>query len=81
MKPETSTELRGLVREVLREALASRSTGTESVRVGNDAELQAFVNRLAAPGVIESVRAGKLRFTLGQASHQSTGEILEGVIT
>lgn len=86
MKPETSQELRGLVREVLKEAMANREApkqGTESVRIGTDAELQAFIAHLSSPGVIESVRAGKLRFTLGQTTpvSASTGDILEGVIS
>lgn len=86
MKPETSQELRGLVREVLKEAMANRSAqkqGIETVRFGSDAELQAFVNRLSSPGVIESVRAGKLRFTLSQTALVSTsaGDVLEGVIS
>jgi hypothetical protein len=86
MKPETSQELRGLVREVLKEAMANRAApkqGTESVRIGTDAELQTFIARLSSPGVIESIRAGKLRFTLGQTTpvSASTGDILEGVIS
>jgi hypothetical protein len=45
--------------------------------------LQTFIARLSSPGVIESVRAGKLRFTLGQTTpvSASTGDILEGVIS
>ena len=86
MKPETSQELRGLVREVLKEAMANRvapKQGTEGVRIGTDAELQAFIARLSSPGVIETVRAGKLRFTLVQTAHVSTsaGDVLEGVIS
>lgn len=86
MKLETSQELRGLVREVLREAMVNRAVpaqGTETVRITSDAELQSFVSRLSKPGVIESVRSGKLRFTLGQAVSipTSTSDILEGVIS
>ncbi len=86
MKPETSQELRGLVREVLKEAMANRAApkqGVETIRIGSDAELQAFVNRLCSPGIIESVRAGKLRFTLGQTASAPTsaGDILEGVVS
>ena len=86
MKPETSNELRGLVREVLKEAMANRvasKQGTEAVRIGSDADLQAFVSRLASPGTIEAVRIGKLRFTLAQPAHASasTGDVLEGVIS
>ncbi len=86
MKPETSQELRGLVREVLKEAMANRALpaqGTETVRITTDAELQSFVNRLSKPGVIESVRSRKLRFTLGQVVSTPTSmtDTLEGVIT
>jgi hypothetical protein len=86
MKPETSNELRGLVREVLKEAMANRAAltqGTETVRISNEAELQTFLNRLSRPGIIEAVRTGKLRFTLGQTVHTSStpNDILEGVIT
>ena len=86
MKPETSQELRGLVREVLKEAMANRTAppqGAETVRITTDAELQSFVSRLSKPGVIESVRNGKLRFTLGQAAAvpKGTNDILEGVIS
>jgi len=86
MKPETSQELRGLVREVLKEAMANRAApkqGTEAVRIGTDAELQAFIARLSSPGVIETVRSGKLRFALVQAApvFTSTGDVLEGVIS
>jgi len=86
MKPETSQELRGLVREVLKEAMANRTTpkqGTEAVRIGTEVELQAFIARLSSPGVIETVRAGKLRFTLVQTApaSTSTSDVLEGVIS
>jgi hypothetical protein len=90
MKPETSAELRGLVREVLREALAGRAGqahGSESVRIGCDAELQAFISRLAGPGVIDAVRAGRLRFALERTAAASspaasgTADILEGVVS
>jgi hypothetical protein len=86
MKPETSHELRGLVREVLKEAMANRAAPkqvAETVRISSDAELQAFVSRLCNPGVIESVRSGKLRFTLGQAAAAPAGrgDIMEGVIS
>jgi hypothetical protein len=89
MKPETSAELRGLVREVLREALAARAgqaQGIEAVRIGSDAELQAFIDRLAGPGIIDAVRAGRLRFTLDRAAAAATpgapaADILEGVVS
>jgi hypothetical protein len=92
MKPETSAELRGLVREVLREALAGRagqSHGSENVRIGSDAELQAFISRLSGPGVIDAVRAGRLRFTLERTAAAAASapaasgavDILEGVVS
>ena len=86
MKPETSNELRGLVREVLKEAMANRAApkqGTETVRIASDADLQAFIARLAGPGIIEAVRAGKLRFTLAHSAPATTsaGDVLEGVIS
>ena len=86
MKPETSQELRGLVREVLKEAMANRVApkhGVETIRIGSDADLQAFIARISSPGVIESVRAGKLRFTLAQTAPAPAGQgdIMEGVIS
>ena len=87
MKPETSTELRNLVREVLRESLAGRGVsptrGTEKVTLSTEADLQNFVQRLSSPGVIEAVRGGHLRFTLGEASvaPAKMGDVLEGVIS
>ncbi len=96
MNAETSNELRGLVREVLRETLVSRGApahGVETVSVSSEAELQAFVSRLASLGVIEAVRAGKLRFELSRsatarptatamafASSTAVAEVVEGVV-
>ena len=88
MNADTSQELRGLVREVLRETLAKRvplTSGIESVDLSTEAQLQAFVSRLSIPGVIEAVRAGKLRFTLGNAKLSSapvavSGALIEGVV-
>ena len=88
MNAETSQELRGLVREVLRETLAKRATpaqGVEAVELSTEAALHAFVSRLASPGVIEAVRAGKLRFTLGQgkptvSTTTVSGAVIEGVV-
>jgi hypothetical protein len=67
------SELRAMVREVLREALGARSGGApqatvETVRITCDADLQALVARLAAPGGIEAVRTGRLRFRLAEAA-------------
>jgi uncharacterized ferredoxin-like protein len=87
MKPETSQELRGLVREVLKEAMANRAApkkhGVETIRIGSDADLQAFIARISSPSVIESVRAGKLRFALAQTAPAPAGQgdIMEGVIS
>ncbi len=80
-----TTELRSMVRDVLREAMATRGTaGTVAVRITSDADLQALMARLAAPGGIEAVRAGTLRFTLAATDappSQVSGALLEGVIS
>lgn len=84
MKPETAGELRGMVREVLREVMAGRSAaGVESVRLSSDADLAAFVARLTQPATLEAVRAGKLRFALQQvaALPAPASTALDGVIT
>lgn len=83
----SETDLRTMVREVLREALASRGVGAagggaaarppasgapapavETVVIGSDAELAAFVRRLTAllddPATGAAVRAGRHRFAL-----------------
>ena len=82
MKPEISGELRGMVRDLLRETLAHRTPsagGTESVRIATDGDLSAFVARLIQPATVEAVRAGKLRFTLANGS--AAAGALGGVIT
>ena len=81
-----ATELRLMVREVLREAMAARlplAAGPQAVRIASDADLQAFVARLAAPGVIEAVRAGTTRFTLTGAAVAplAMSSALDGVIS
>ena len=86
LKPETAGELRGMVREVLREVLAKKAPpdtgGAEAVRIGNDSELAAFVQRLMDPVTLEAVRAGKLCFTLqGSPVATAAGSALQGVIT
>lgn len=84
MKPETAGELRGMVRDVLREVMAGRTAaGVESVRISNDADLAAFVARLTNPATLEAVRTGKLRFSLqqGVALPVAAGNALDGVIT
>ncbi|MGH6906261.1 MAG: hypothetical protein ACREDX_00200 [Aestuariivirga sp.] len=83
MKPEISGELRGMVRDLLRETLAQRkpaSGGMETVRIANDGDLAAFVTRLIQPVTLDAVRAGKLRFTLAGVSASANGA-LGGVIT
>ena len=49
LKPEIAGELRGMVREVLArghgQPRGARLTALETVRIGSDAELQAFVSR------------------------------------
>jgi hypothetical protein len=83
LKAEMSGELRGMVRDLLRETLANRGpspSGAEAVRIGNDAELAAFVARLVQPATLEAVRAGKLRFTLAGGPASGNGA-LSGVIT
>ncbi len=75
----TEIDLRMMVREALREALGNRAgqgamTAVEPVRIASDADLQALIARLAAPGGIEAVRDGRLRFGLasdGAASRAS----------
>lgn len=86
LKPELSSELRHMVRDVLREVMAQRqpSSGAavESVRIANDHDLAAFVARIIEPQTLEKLRAGKLRFTLGNApAPMSTSTALTGVIT
>ena len=67
---DANIDLRAMVREVLREAIAARGQGSgaataaQSVAIRNDADLQALIAQLAAPGGIEAVRAGTLNFTL-----------------
>ena len=89
MNAQMSTDLRSMVREVLRDVMAQRAqaalSAVESVRIVNDHDLAAFVARLMDAGVQERVKAGKLRFTLGGAfaapAPQATGAPLTGVVT
>ena len=85
LKDETSSELRGMVRDLLREALANRSPSpgsVEAVRIGNDGDLAGFVARLLQPATLDAVRSGKLRFTLqGGTPPITASTVLEGVIT
>lgn len=66
-------DLRAMVREVLREAIAARgqANGVQNVTVNSDADLQAFIAQLTAPGAIEAVRAGTLKFRLNPVPSQS----------
>ena len=89
MKPDMTHELRSMVREVLRDVMASRTqpvgAAVETVRLANDSDLAAFVARVIAPGTLEQIKAGQLRFTLGASSSvplpQPLSEVLSGVIT
>lgn len=92
----TEAELRSLVRDVLREVLASRGRAapaggprTEAVRIASDVDLAAFVARLAKlmedPAAAEAIRAGRHRFTLepAPAARPAAGEttVLRGAVT
>ena len=87
MKPDTSDELRRMVREVLREVTASRTAtagpAAELVRIASDHDLAAFIQRVIEPATLEKIKAGKLRFTLGTSvvASQPHDEVLSGVIT
>ena len=81
----TNTDLRQMVRDILREVVPNKSgtaTGIESVRITSDADLMAFARR-----VIEmqaAVTSGQLRFTLAAPSAPATaaaGTILQGVVS
>ena len=71
----SETELRVLVRDVLREVLAGRDQAsnaavkrTDTVRLASDADLAAFVGRLIGllddPATGDAVRSGRYRFVL-----------------
>ncbi len=91
MTIDSSVDLRAMVRDVLRETIAARAVpaaGTQAVTIHCDADLQMFVARLAAPGSIEAVRAGTLKFMLaggpiasGAAPNASALPALEGVVS
>lgn len=81
MKPDMSSELRDMVREVLADVMHSRSpTGVETVRIANDHDLAGFVARIIEPATLEKLKSGKLRFTLAGAVAPPT-ETRSGVIT
>lgn len=85
--PDITEELRKMVREVLREAVPQRSgtagAAVESVQIGDDRDLAAFVARVTEPVTLERIRSGKLRFTLGGATPSAAAPAapLTGVIT
>lgn len=86
LKPELSSELRHMVRDVLREVMAQRQpapgAAVETVRIANDHDLAAFIAHITEPQTLERLRAGKLRFTLGNApAPSSSATALTGVIT
>lgn len=70
MTHANEADLRQMVRELLREAAAERKATAppEPVRITSDGDLQAFINKLSEPGVIEAVRAGRRHFTLEGAN-------------
>lgn len=63
-----STELRALIRDVIREQLAAQAAATETVSLSTDADLAAFVARLLEmeAGEREAVRTGRKRFRLAR---------------
>lgn len=84
--PEISAELRHLVRDVLREAMAQRAAvagaAVETVRIADDHDLAVLVARIIEPQTLDKLRAGKLRFTLAVAPSASVAELaLTGVVT
>lgn len=93
LNPQMAGELRGMVRDLLREVMAGRSTAdtnaVETVRLTSDAELSAFVARLIDPATLERVRSGRLRFKLQvgpapavtAAASAPRAEVLTGVVT
>lgn len=92
---DANIDLRAMVREVLREAIAARGQvsgahgGAQSVSIRSDADLQALIAQLAAPGGIEAVRAGTLKFTLAAGGTASASGVaaacpmvtLDGVVS
>ena len=83
----TNTDLRQMVRDILREVVpnkAATAASVEAVRISGDADLMAFARR-----VIEmqaAVTSGQLRFTLSAAvppaaATSAAGTILQGVVS
>jgi hypothetical protein len=80
----TNQDLRAMVRDVLREALPPKGgvpSAVETARISNDGELAVFVRHVLAKQ--DAIKAGQLRFTLGNAPEKSLagGAIVTGVIT
>jgi hypothetical protein len=85
----SEAELRVMVRDVLREVLgkngqagrvvAAAPAATEAVRISNDVDLAAFVQRLVRlvddPATASAVRAGRHRFTLAVAQPSVAGPL------
>lgn len=89
----SEAELRAMVREVLREALAKgRPTQAapasppraEAVRITSDADLAAFVQRLTGmmddPATAKALRAGTQRFTLAGAPPVASATPASGAV-
>ncbi len=89
LQPDMAQELRSMVREVLRDVMATRTqpagAATEAVRIANDSDLAAFVARIVEPATLERIRSGHLRFTLGAGTGAALpslpSEVLTGVVT
>ena len=82
LAPDMSNELRGMVREVLREVMVSRApSGIETVVIASDHDLAGFVARIIEPATLEKIKSGKLRFTLGGTIGGLACSALSGVIT
>ena len=79
----TNQDLRAMVRDVLKEALPQKGgalAAVESVAIGNDAELAAFVRRVLEKQ--DAIKSGQLRFTLGAVANSSVGgAMVAGVVT
>lgn len=87
----TNTDLRQMVRDILREVVSPKgaaASGVEAVRIASDADLMAFARK-----VIErqaAVTSGQLRFTLAGSTPAGAGSpnvvslpgaALQGVVT
>ncbi len=95
MSPPERDALRAMVREAIREALAGRgpaaaagSLTVEPVRITSDADLAAFVRRLASllrdPAAASRIEAGSHWFTLeksGGAEVSGTAATLTGLVS